>query len=80
MPAPAGKSHRSFWLAVKEFYWKAYEDNLTGLSSSTVKTMGLLMKKLPCQWECRRWCVLIKPHLVWLLLWNPNPVSGILFT
>ncbi len=32
MPAPAGDSHRSPWQAAKDFYWKAYEDNITGLS------------------------------------------------
>lgn len=41
MPAPAGKSHRSSWLAVKEFYWKAYEDNLTGLSGMVAYNMLL---------------------------------------
>ena len=41
MPAPAGERHRSFWLAVKEFYWKAYEDNLTGLSGMVAYNMLL---------------------------------------
>ena len=33
MPAPAGERHRPVWRAVKDFYRKAYEDNITGLSA-----------------------------------------------
>lgn len=32
MPAPAGRAHRSPWRVVKDFYVKAYEENVTGLS------------------------------------------------
>ena len=31
-PSTAGKRHRSVWRAAKDFYRKAYEDNVTGLS------------------------------------------------
>ena len=41
MPAPAGEHHRSFWRAVKDFYWKAYDDNLTGLSGMVAYNMLL---------------------------------------
>ena len=41
MPAPAGEEHRSFWQATKDFYWKAYEDNLTGLSGMVAYNMLL---------------------------------------
>ena len=45
MPAPAGERHRSFWLTVKEFYWKAYVDNLTGLSGMVA--YNLLLSVFP---------------------------------
>jgi YihY family inner membrane protein len=45
MPAPAGEHHRSFWRAVKDFYWKAYDDNLTGLSGMVA--YNLLLSVFP---------------------------------
>ena len=45
MPAPAGESHRSAWRVVKDFYWKAYEDNLTGLSGMVA--YNLLLSVFP---------------------------------
>ena len=41
MAAPAGRRHRSTWRAVKDFYVKAYEDNLTGLSGMVAYNMLL---------------------------------------
>jgi YihY family inner membrane protein len=32
MPAPAGRAHRSPWRVIKDFYVKAYEENVTGLA------------------------------------------------
>ena len=45
MPAPAGARHRSPWRAVKDFYRKAYEDNLTGLSGMVA--YNLLLSVFP---------------------------------
>jgi membrane protein len=45
MPAPAGRRHRSFWRVVKDFYKKAYEDNLTGLSGMVA--YNLLLSVFP---------------------------------
>ena len=45
MPAPAGARHRSPWRFVKDFYWKAYEDNLTGLSGMVA--YNLLLSVFP---------------------------------
>ena len=45
MPKPAGESHRSLWRAVKDFYWKAYDDNLTGLSGMVA--YNLLLSVFP---------------------------------
>jgi YihY family inner membrane protein len=45
MPAPAGERHRSLWRAVKDFYWKAYDDNLTGLSGMVA--YNLLLSVFP---------------------------------
>ncbi len=45
MPAPAGRRHRSFWRVVKDFYRKAYEDNLTGLSGMVA--YNLLLSVFP---------------------------------
>ncbi len=44
-PAPAGERHRSFWRAVKDFYWKAYDDNLTGMSGMVA--YNLLLSVFP---------------------------------
>ena len=41
MPVPAGESHRPFGRAVKDFYRKAYEDNVTGLSGMVAYNMLL---------------------------------------
>jgi len=41
MPAPAGERHRSVWRAVKDFYRKAYQENLTGLSGMVAYNMLL---------------------------------------
>jgi YihY family inner membrane protein len=41
MAAPAGRRHRSIRRAVKDFYVKAYEDNLTGLSGMVAYNMLL---------------------------------------
>ena len=41
MAAPARRRHRSTWRAVKDFYVKAYEDNLTGLSGMVAYNMLL---------------------------------------
>lgn len=41
MAAPAGRRHRSTWRAAKDFYAKAYEDNLTGLSGMVAYNMLL---------------------------------------
>ena len=41
MAAPAGRRHRATWRAVKDFYVKAYEDNLTGLSGMVAYNMLL---------------------------------------
>ena len=45
MPAPAGERHRHPWRAVKDFYWKAYEDNVTGLSGMVA--YNLLLSVFP---------------------------------
>ena len=45
MPAPAGDRHRSPWRATKDFYWKAYDDNLTGLSGMVA--YNLLLSVFP---------------------------------
>ena len=45
MPAPAGARHRSPWRATKDFYRKAYEDNLTGLSGMVA--YNLLLSVFP---------------------------------
>ena len=45
MPAPAGERHRSPWRAAKDFYWKAYDDNLTGLSGMVA--YNLLLSVFP---------------------------------
>jgi len=45
MPAPAGDNHRSLWRATKDFYKKAYEDNLTGLSGMVA--YNLLLSVFP---------------------------------
>lgn len=45
MPAPAGERHRSPWRAAKDFYRKAYEDNLTGLSGMVA--YNLLLSVFP---------------------------------
>jgi len=45
VPAPAGERHRSPWRAAKDFYWKAYEDNLTGLSGMVA--YNLLLSVFP---------------------------------
>ena len=41
MAAPARRRHRSPWRATKDFYAKAYEDNLTGLSGMVAYNMLL---------------------------------------
>ena len=41
MPVPAGESHRHPWRATKDFYRKAYEDNVTGLSGMVAYNMLL---------------------------------------
>ena len=45
LPAPAGKAHRSPWQATKDFYWKAYEENITGLSGMVA--YNLLLSVFP---------------------------------
>lgn len=45
MPAPAGDRHRSLWDAAKDFYWKAYTDNITGLSGMVA--YNLLLSVFP---------------------------------
>jgi YihY family inner membrane protein len=45
LPAPAGERHRSPWRAAKDFYWKAYEDNITGLSGMVA--YNLLLSVFP---------------------------------
>jgi len=45
MPASAGAKHRSPWRATKDFYVKAYEDNLTGLSGMVA--YNLLLSVFP---------------------------------
>ncbi len=45
MPAAAGERHRPPWRAVKDFYWKAYDDNLTGLSGMVA--YNLLLSVFP---------------------------------
>ena len=45
MPKPAGDRHRSLWRAVKDFYWKAYDDNLTGLAGMVA--YNLLLSVFP---------------------------------
>ena len=37
--------HRRAWTGVKHFYWKAYEDNLTGLSGMVA--YNLLLSVFP---------------------------------
>ncbi len=44
-PTPAGRRHRSPWRAAKDFYVKAYEDNLTGLSGMVA--YNLLLSVFP---------------------------------
>ncbi len=41
MAVQAGRRHRSIWRATKDFYRKAYEDNLTGLSGMVAYNMLL---------------------------------------
>jgi len=41
MPAPAGQRHRAPWRVVKDFYVKAYSDNVTGLSGMVAYNMLL---------------------------------------
>ena len=41
MPVPAGETHRPLGRAVKDFYRKAYEDNVTGLSGMVAYNMLL---------------------------------------
>ncbi len=41
MPVPAGTSHRAPWRTAKDFYRKAYEDNVTGLSGMVAYNMLL---------------------------------------
>ena len=41
MPVPAGSTHRAPWRAAKDFYRKAYEDNVTGLSGMVAYNMLL---------------------------------------
>jgi YihY family inner membrane protein len=41
MPFPAGTRHRAPWRATKDFYRKAYEDNVTGLSGMVAYNMLL---------------------------------------
>ena len=45
MPASAGDNQRSLWRATKDFYRKAYEDNLTGLSGMVA--YNLLLSVFP---------------------------------
>lgn len=45
MPVPAGERHRPFRRTVKDFYWKAYDDNLTGLSGMVA--YNLLLSVFP---------------------------------
>lgn len=45
MPAPAGDSHRHPWRAAKDFFRKAYEDNITGLSGMVA--YNLLLSVFP---------------------------------
>ena len=45
MPASAGDRHRHPWRAAKDFYWKAYEDNITGLSGMVA--YNLLLSVFP---------------------------------
>ncbi len=45
MPAPAGKRHRHPWRFVKDFYWKAYRENVTGLSGMVA--YNLLLSVFP---------------------------------
>ena len=41
MPAPAGERHRAPWQTAKDFYRKAYEDNVTGLAGMIAYNMLL---------------------------------------
>jgi YihY family inner membrane protein len=45
MPAPAGERHRSPWRATKDFYVKAYRENITGLSGMVA--YNLLLSVFP---------------------------------
>jgi membrane protein len=45
LPAPAGDTYRSPWQATKDFYWKAYEENITGLSGMVA--YNLLLSLFP---------------------------------
>ena len=45
MPASTGEQHRSLWRAAKDFYRKAYEDNITGLSGMVA--YNLLLSVFP---------------------------------
>ena len=45
MPVPAGERHRSLWQTAKDFYRKAYEDNITGLSGMVA--YNLLLSVFP---------------------------------
>jgi membrane protein len=45
VPAAAGKRHRSAWRAVKDFFRKAYSENLTGLSGMVA--YNLLLSVFP---------------------------------
>jgi membrane protein len=45
LPAPAGHTHRSPLRAAKDFYWKAYEENITGLAGMVA--YNLLLSLFP---------------------------------
>jgi membrane protein len=45
LPAPAGKRHRHPWRVAKDFYWKAYRENVTGLSGMVA--YNLLLSVFP---------------------------------
>ena len=45
MSAPAGERHRAPWRAAKDFYRKAYEDNITGLAGMVA--YNLLLSAFP---------------------------------
>ena len=45
LPAPAGHTYRSPWQTIKDFYWKAYEENITGLAGMVA--YNLLLSVFP---------------------------------